>query len=319
MILFLQGGTFTIYTITAFCASIIWGITGFGNALILLAVHQVVEFTGIMDRSTIKYTIFLQGIGLIALSSFAIVYQIRDIKTFSSWKLVIPIIFINFPLGFFGTWLKKFAPTSIIRIVCGVVALISTLIKLYQKFVPYLSGETKEPESTSDALDAVIAEIDDKKCIPMKSFITFLIACCFFGILGGLIGAGGPTLIIYFLFFPAEKGVVRVVGVIGSFAIAVSRIITYSTTSPPLDDSWPTTKYQNRNTTEQVYQFDMSSWFIRNDMYLYISVVIASIFGCIVGTYLHERVNQKVFNLILVGVLFLSSIIMIVKGVLETL
>ena len=105
---------------------------------------------------------------------------------------------------------------------------------------------------------------------------------------------------------------------IGSFTVAVSRLITYSSTTPPLDDSWPTTKYLNRNTTDHVFHFDMSSWFIKNDVYLYISVVIASILGCIVGTGLHERVNQSVFNLILIVLLFLSSIIMITKGVLET-
>ena len=646
MILFLQSGSFSIYTITSFCASIVWGTTGFGYALIFLTVYQLVEFTGIMDRSTFKYAIFLQSIGLTAISSFAIIHKMRELKTFKfCWMFLVPTVGLSFPLGIFGTWLKKYAPTSTIRIICGMAILFSIMVKLYKMFGPFdlrkkpnvyfiigsqrsgsswlrcildtqkdfsapqpphilkayypimdkfgdlridknfrylianiceyieatpikwtdknnkainfnqdeifnkckhnrsllqifevvmdtqaemngkktwvcksmsysnyykelkqhfgdrlrfiylyrdprdvclsfknsplghnhffkiaeewsklqkscmsivendsaiietvqyenlvlsfdksiekllnfmnceanfkminavskmemtiktakasswqwknvcnndedfrknqfqkwkkalannsitntdiyhieigcehqlthlgyclhskylskptekekilieqenkqtkTSTETEDLRKITDAYGAVLAKIDDypikkeKNFISVKALITYILACCFSGILGGLVGARGPPLIIYFLFFPADKELIRVVGVVGSFTSALSRMIAFCVTSPPVDSSWPTTKYLNRNTTDQVFQFDMNSWFIKNDLYLYVSVIIASVLGCILGIYLHERVNQKVFNLILGSVLLFSSIIMIAKGVLE--
>ena len=139
--------------------------------------------------------------------------------------------------------------------------------------------------------------------------------CCLSGILGGLVGAKGPIFIIYFLFFPADKAMVRIIGTLSSFAIALSRMITYAVTDPPIDNSWPTTKYlQNHNST--TYNFDSKSWFIKYDWGLYLAVVGVSIVGCVIGIYLHEKINQRVFNLILIGLLFLSSIVFIVKGIL---
>ena len=101
-----------------------------------------------------------------------------------------------------------------------------------------------------------------------------------------LFGAKGPPLITFFLIFPTPKGIVRTSGMATTTVNMIGRIMSYGLTKPPqIDDYWTRNGLENSN-----------SWFVREDWPLYAAMAVLSLFGCYLGTKLHDRIKADRFD-----------------------
>lgn len=119
-----------------------------------------------------------------------------------------------------------------------------------------------------------------------------------------LFGAKGPPLITFFLIFPTPKGIVRTSGMATTTVNMIGRIISYGLTKPPqIDDYWTRNGLESSN-----------SWFVREDWPLYAAMAVLSLFGCYLGTKLHDRIKADRFDVYLILLLVLCAVAMISKS-----
>ena len=113
----------------------------------------------------------------------------------------------------------KHAETDTIRIVIGVLVLIVAFLKVFKKI-----SDNRKSNDTSIVLRNQNQQIPDGIQVPDEAAETedykeppYLIIWALFigilsGFLGGLLGAKGPPLIIFFLIFRTPKGIIRTTG-----------------------------------------------------------------------------------------------------------
>ena len=127
------------------------------------------------------------------------------------------------------------------------------------------------------------------------------------GFLGGLIGMRGPPLMVFFLVFPFPKTETRAVGAIMLFLNMVLRISYYG-----VDD------YRRRNNELEGSSVAAVPWFLGSSAWpLYVGVVVAGILGVPIGDWIHHRIDQTKFKIVLGLLLAASGIVNIAKGVAE--
>ena len=131
---------------------------------------------------------------------------------------------------------------------------------------------------------------------PLRPKIAFMfLAGLTSGLLGGLVGAGGPPIILFFFIYHHKKEVVRANGAALMIIHAVILLIIYLVKTPPPE----------RGT---------ATWFVREDMWLYVAVMVAGLVGCPFGIYLSRFLNKWAYKAGLCALLILNGISMIVTA-----
>ena len=131
---------------------------------------------------------------------------------------------------------------------------------------------------------------------PLRPKIAFMfLAGLTSGLLKGLVGAGGPPVILFFFIYDYKKEVVRATGAVLAVINSVVLLISYIVKSPPPERSTAT-------------------WFVREDMWLYVAVMVAGLVGCPLGIYLSRFLNKWAYKAGLCAVLILNGISMIVTA-----
>ena len=164
--------------------------------------------------------------------------------------------------------------------------------------------EKKEKKSTSKSCGQFMSKIKNELW-PVRSVIVWMCIAGFMsGFLGGLIGVRGPPLIIFFFFFEYPKVQVKANGSLVAWFNTIVRIITYFA-KPPTDEY--TTLYGHE------------TWFVKEDLYLYLSVAAASLLACPLGLYLTRYLNKWGYKACLTLLLIVNGITMIATATMDML
>lgn len=323
--MFLSTTALAAYGLAAFTGNTIWSATGFGHAIFYLLVYQIADFMGFMVTSTLKYTILLQTVALMPSLIFVYSTNFKNIWSHFHWKIVVPMLVPEASLVYFGQYVQKFTDESKIRLIIGGFVLIVASLKIFQNC--YLSGfgqkkEAPEEENTEDLENSKLTKnekqtqnsvqtepTEDNTEIVYPKFMliwVILVGCCA-GFLGGLIGASGPPLIIFFLFFSFPKGIVRTTGFACTTNNLIARIVSYLLTEPPQDgDYWSMHNSEADN---------HGSWFLLEDWVLYSGIAVFSVLGTVVGSQFHKRLTPGSLDNILIFMLVVCALLMLAKGV----
>ena len=302
--------TFISYCLAAFTGNTIWSATGFGHAIFYLLIYQIADFLNLMESTTLKYTILLQTVALMPSLIYVYSTNFKNIWKDFHWKIVLPMLIPEASLVYFGQYVQKFVSESKIRLIIGGFVLIVASLKIFQNL--FMKDKTPEKEDENDYETKNLNEVeknqdDDENAVNYPKFMliwVILVGCCA-GFLGGLIGASGPPLIIFFLFFTFPKGVVRTTGFATTTNNLIARVISYLLTQPPQNDYW---------TKHQVSSVD--SWFIKDDWILYSGIALFSVLGTILGGFFHKKLTPGKLDNILIVMLFVCAGMMLAKGLL---
>ena len=229
--------TFIVYSISAILASLIWAITGFGSAIMLLLLYQLADFTPLMESTTLKYTLVLHCVCLVPNMAFMLLTHFNEFRKTFYWRLVIPLIIGEAGLVYLGQYVQKHTETDIIRIIIGILVLIVAFLKILKICIDkYKKKNDSEVQENSDGNNE---EENETYQEPPYLILWALFIGILAGFLGGLLGAKGPPLITFFLIFPTPKGIIRTTGMATTTVNLIGRIISYAVTKPPeLDDYW---------------------------------------------------------------------------------
>lgn len=309
--MYVSWSTFISYCLAAFTGNTIWSATGFGHAIFYLLIFQIADFLGLMDSTTLKYTILLQTIALMPSLIYVYSTNFKNIWKHFHWKIVVPMLIPEASLVYLGQFVQKFVSESKIRLIIGGFVLIVASLKIFQNLfmkdnVP--KNEDKEENETTN-LNKIEKhqneEDEDSLNYPKFMLVWVILVGCCAGFLGGLIGASGPPLIIFFLFYTFPKGVVRTTGFATTTNNLIARVISYLITEPPTDDYW--TKHEVSS---------LNSWFLKEDWFLYSGIAIFSVLGTILGGFFHKKLTPGKLDNILIVMLFVCAGMMLTKGLL---
>ena len=120
----------------------------------------------------------------------------------------------------------------------------------------------------------------------------------FYGFLAGLVGIGGPPLILFFLVFEQPNAVVQANGIVIAAVNTTIRILTYILKAPPED-------------------YTTKSWFLKEDLSLYLAVALSGIVAANLGTKLSNYMKKSVFKFALVTLLIINGLTMIVTVIVD--
>jgi len=125
------------------------------------------------------------------------------------------------------------------------------------------------------------------------------------GFLGGLVGARGPPLILFFLFTSYPRNVVRSNQIVVRTVNVSVRLLTYALVPPPAD-------YAHGSGAGG----GSVGWFnFERHWPLYVSVCACAIVGTVVGEVAFRRVtNKDVYKTMLAGLVLICAIGMLAKG-----
>jgi len=118
------------------------------------------------------------------------------------------------------------------------------------------------------------------------------------GFLGGLIGVRSPPLIIFFFIYEFAPLEVKANGAVIATANTLVRIIMYVCNPPP--PSYP-----------------HASWFVKEDIYLYLTVSVVAVTACPLGLYLTKYLAKKGYKLALTALLIVNGITMITTAAMD--
>jgi len=123
------------------------------------------------------------------------------------------------------------------------------------------------------------------------------------GFLGGLVGARGPPLILFFLFTSYPREIVRSNQIVVRTVNVSVRLLTYALVPPPAD-------YTHGGGGDGV------GWFnVEEHGALYLSVCVCAIVGTVVGEVAFRRVDNKdVYKAMLAGLVLVCAVGMLAKG-----
>lgn len=302
-----------IYTSIAIIASFQWAVTGVGNAIIFLFLYQFIDFTSVFTISTLKYTILIQSTSLFSSIIYILIINFQDIKKYFYWRMVVPLILTESLTAYLGVYVQKQIEIDYLRLIIGSLVLLVVLIKVIHLLIlckvnkeKRISTASTTPSQPSE--NEVNNENATSEKFPLENSVIFWSS--FIGIvggfLGGLCGAKGPPLVIYFLVTGFHKGVVRTTGILSSFVNVIIRLIIYACTSPPNDSSWPIQENQN-------------TWFIAADWPVYLYVLIGSVLGVTLGTKVHDKVKPGQFDYLLICLLLVCGVAMVSRSIVSFL
>lgn len=229
---------------------------------------------------------------------------------------------------FIGQYVQKIAPTESIRLIIGLIILGLSGVRIYK------DAQSKKrrvdlrqqnlPESNSTPGVKIEVNIESGETDPLEtekfnyaSLPASILAGTMAGFLGGLVGAKGPAMILFFIFHNYDKSIVRAIGVCSSCLSQSIRLFTYLTTQPPED--WPgmiTNSHPNNGTIQGLTDDSdlYLGWFVKPDWPLYLTVMLTALIGLSLGLKIHDRVNQEKFNQFLTILLMVSGLSMVIKS-----
>jgi len=211
-------------------------------------------------------------------------------------KLALPLVSTTIPLVYFAQSAQKHIETEVLRIFIGISVLVAVVVKMFQMLKARDGNHNNDQEKVN--LNKKSSQ-NSKGKLPFKSIIPALITGCLAGSVGGLIGGSGIPLMLFFLFSSHAVGHARISAVCVTTASTIIRLFTYFLTQPPNNDFWPETE----------------TWFIQNDVLLYASVFALALLGAILGNFFHSRISNETFNICLLCLLTISSVVMISKSI----
>lgn len=326
-----------IYILSSFIANVGVAVTGFGMGLIFIFVYTLFDVGGMMTACDpvvlcdMKYAVFIQSLSLAG--SMPLLMYKSNIRTHANKLLLftlIPVTLISTPIG---QLLQDHVSSSLIRIILGLVVTAVVgweIIKLFrtkQSSTNEAVGERETDETGVNGTQLLPTEqtsllINSKKIgvtseglssssnddengdfseFSKNSILLWGIVLGFLsGFLGGLIGMRGPPLMIFFLHFPFPKAEARAVGSVMLFLNMLLRVSFYI--------------------IEDLRASGTTRWFYWEQSFgLYVSVVVAGIFGVPIGDWIHHHIDQKKFRFVLALLLSASGLVNIVKGANELL
>ena len=306
--MYTSNSAFISYCVAAFTGNTIWSATGFGHAIFYLLIYQVTDFLGLMTSTTLKYTILLQTIALMPSLLFVYTTNFKNIWKDFHWRIIVPMLIPEASLVYLGQYVQKFTDESLIRLIIGGFVLVVASLKIIQNL-----SNKKVPDNENEIENVEEGKLTNsnlnKESIKYPKFMVPVVITvgCGAGFLGGLIGASGPPLIIFFLFFSFPKGIIRTTGFVTTTNNLIARILSYLLTKPPqTDDYW--SKHIENNSYE--------SWFLKEDWPLYFGIAVCSILGTVVGSSLHKKLTPGKLDNILIFMLVVCSCLMLTKGIL---
>ena len=117
------------------------------------------------------------------------------------------------------------------------------------------------------------------------------------GFLSGLIGVGGPPLMIFFLLYPHPIPVIRANSCVIATISNIVKTVIYIVSTPP-----------------ESYFAD--TWYVESEIKVYISVLILGLAAVPCGLAMSKYLNSGIYKIILAILLIISGITMIVTSVL---
>lgn len=146
--MFVEDYHVVLFSIAAFLATIIWSITGYGLAIILLFLYQIFELCGWMDNVNVKYAVFVQSIAL--LSAFVVLFAffLKEKKTIY-YAFVIPMLIAEVVFTPLGQIVQQDIEVKTLRLIIGVVILLFCLLKLKD----YLKCFLRQNKTTEEKPD----------------------------------------------------------------------------------------------------------------------------------------------------------------------
>ena len=162
--------------------------------------------------------------------------------------------------------------------------------------------EKKEKKKKGNGCTEVLVKCKNELWPVRPVIIWMCIAGFLSGFLGGLIGVRGPPLIIFFFFFEYPKLEVKANGSLVAMFNTVVRIITYLA-KPPTD--------------EYTGLYGHETWFVKEDLYLYLGVAGASLLACPLGLYLTKYLNKWGYKACLTLLLIVNGVTMITTACMD--
>ena len=227
-----------------FVASIVTGMTSFGDAILLHVFWEACTYLapdtmhdtslGVDDIKTITEIMYIRNI---VFAPILVYFTYKDGGTFSKTMFLMMAV-PSLVFGIFGAFLLGVVDEDVLRFVFGVSSLVFGAVyagaRMYYSCFPK-DGASRMPK-LSDAYDA-----DGR--IRLRIKVGGGIAACAAGLMGSLTGVGGPPLIIFILVLNVPSQITRVnysasgyPAVIARFLMAIfsnllraDRIIFYAT------------------------------------------------------------------------------------------
>ena len=156
----------------------------------------------------------------------------------------------------------------------------------------------KEPTDTKTKLKKVFKNISESFWPIRPVVIWMCISGLASGFLAGLIGVRSPPLIIFFFIYEFPPVEVKANGAVIACVNTVVRIITYVAKPPPEEYGSP-------------------SWFVQEDIWLYVVCAVVAITASPVGLYLTRYLNKSGYKVGLTALLIVNGITMVTTAGLD--
>lgn len=169
---------------------------------------------------------------------------------------------------------------------------------------PMLLEQGKEVQSAGCAAGCAAATRQflrnaKRELWPIRPVIVWMtVAGLLSGFLAGLIGVRSPPLIIFFFIYEYPKPEVRANGSLIAMANTVVRVLTYMATAPGEDYGHPT-------------------WFLKEDIILYVVVAAVAILATPAGLYLTRFLQKSGYKVALTLLLIVNGITMMTTAGLD--
>lgn len=319
-----------IFASASFLGTLGMAVTGFGMALVFIAVYTIADVAGLLNCAycDVKGAIFFQAIGLAAIIPFML-WASRDvIKTNASRTLLlafIPGTIIGTPIG---NILQDVLSAELIQLIVGSLVVLFSCFQVMrickqrkrtrEKGSPdgVLPDGDLENTPSNNATDSEVGattttngndseEIADSGEVSegaspqppngIKFWVLGFVLGWLAGFLGALTGLRSGPILIFFLHYQYSKDEIR------SNMMIVTGINTYLRLCFYIVDTLRDTE-------------SSSAWFESDLWYVYLSVVLAGIIALPAGLWVNKKVTPGAFDVIVVFALLASGVINIAKG-----
>eukprot|EP00116_Pleurobrachia_bachei_P006236 sb/3466498/ len=327
-----SAASIALYCASAFFGNIAFSAMGFGMGICFLFVYQLGVLGGIMGDFGLKHAVFIQNIAILVVQPLVLWRAgLKQNLRLDMMITMVPMQLLATPIG---QVLQDYTPAEILKIVVGVITISVAVWQIWNiwkgsraeevnktpptttpaavegdtvitnKNITIEMTETPPPVKTKDveqAADTELSWLHKVRAVfyPLQGAIIGMIVFAFLsGFTGGLIGVRGPPLIIFFFIWEYAKPEVRANGTVIATANTMVRIITYMVKSTP--DEYP-----------------YDSWFVMDDIYLYLAVAVTSLIAAPVGLYLTRYLNRSGYKIALTMLLIINGITMITTATID--